>query len=152
MDTKLAAKPSGTPLEIAYPKGAEAQCRYLLTVSNMLLCDHSNRVNALWVGRMLEIYSEPEFQGHPCATHDIAILDKVSNPEDAAFLHLPINRCGAYMLPVSPSSVTNGNVPKKPDYLVGLQNLDTLRRLSDGTKNQINAIQKTYRQPIIRWE
>jgi hypothetical protein len=155
MNTKLTAKSPGSPPGTGYPEGAEAHCRYLGIVSNMLLHGHSTRAAAITmsVSRMSEIYSEPAFRRNPYAMHDLAILDKVSNPEDKAFLHLPIHQCGAYKLPVSPLKLyLNDNVPKKPDYIVGLQNLDTLRRIGDGTKTQINAIQKIYRQSLTRWQ
>jgi hypothetical protein len=52
-------------------------------------------------------------------------------------------QCGAYKLSVSPLKLyPNENVPKKPEYIVGLQNLDTLRRIGDGTKTQINTIKE----------
>jgi len=155
MNTKLVAKSPGSPPGIAYPEGAEAHCRYLGIVSNMLLRDHSTRAAAITmsVSTMSEIYSEPAFQGNAHVMHDLAILEKVSNPNDQAFLHLPMHQCGAYKLPVSPLKLyVNDNVPKKPDYIVGLQNFDTLRRLSDGTKTQINTIQKIYRQPLTEWD
>ena len=155
MNTKAAAKSPGSPPGISYPEGAEAHCRYLGIVSNMLLRGHSTRAAGITmsVSRMSQIYSEPAFQGNSYAMHDLEILNKVSNPEDPAFLHLPVHQCGAYKLPVSPLKLyLNENVPKKPDYIVGLQNLDTLRRMGDGTKTKINTIQKIYRQPITKWE
>lgn len=64
-----------------------------------------------------------------------------------------MHQCGAYKLSVSPLKLyLNDNVPKKPEYIVGLQNLDTLRRIGDGTKTQINTIQKIYRQPLTKWD
>jgi hypothetical protein len=64
-----------------------------------------------------------------------------------------MNQCGAYKLPISPSKFyLNRNVPKKPDNIVGLQNFDTLHRLSDATKIQINTIEQVYRQAITKWD
>lgn len=154
MNIKLAVKPPGSPLRIDYPEGAEARCRYLGIVSNMLHRDHPTRASgpAMSVSRLSEIYSEPAFQENPYAMHDLAILEKVSDPKDRAVRHLPLNQCGAYKLPVSPLKFYTNEVPKKLDNIVGLQNLDTLRRLSDGTKTQINAIQQVYRQPLTKWD
>jgi hypothetical protein len=102
---------------------------------------------------MSEVFLEPAFQRNPYAMHDLAILERVSDPHDPAFFHLPMHRCAAYKFPVSPSKFyLKDNVPKKPEHLVGLQNLDTLRRLSEGMKTQINAIQRVYRQPLTKWE
>jgi hypothetical protein len=155
MNAKLAAKSPDSPRGIVYPDGAEAHCRYLGIASNMLLRDYSTRASELTmsVSRIREIYSQPAFQGNAYAMHDLAIIQKVSNPKDSAFHHLPLNRCGAYKLPILPLKLyLDNNVPKKPDYIVGLQNLDTLCRLSEGTKTQINAIQRVYRQPLTKWD
>lgn len=150
IDLKLAAD---SPPGVGYPEGAEGHCRYLLIVSNMLLLDPAKRAHGLWVAQMMQIYSEPEFHGHACAMHDLAILEKVSEKDDPACYHLPIDQCGAYKLPVLPINThLNDDVPKKPDYIVGLKNFDTLRRPSDGTKAQINVVQRAYRQPLTKWE
>lgn len=89
IDLKLAAD---SPPGVGYPEGAEGHCRYLLIVSNMLLLDPAKRAHGLWVAQMMQIYSEPEFHGHACAMHDLAILEKVSEKDDPACYHLPIDQ------------------------------------------------------------
>lgn len=88
----------------------------------------------------------------PYNSYDLAILSKA--PQDAsARVYLPEGKCGVFMLaPQCFNFHQHPAVPKQPEYLVGMQNLEVLRKLDDTTKMHINSMQRQWGQKVTTWE
>ena len=89
----------------------------------------------------------------PHQAHDLAILRKVPNKRASALKHLPLDKCSvsAFGLRHFDFHLSPG-VPRKPDNIVGLQNLDVLSRLDQQTKEAINELQRIHEQKLTKWQ
>jgi hypothetical protein len=104
------------------------------------------------VARAMEILSM--FKSSRYVMHDYAILSKVRNKHSKmASSYLPRRLCSVSVLgPPIFSFHKSPGAPKKPDNIVGLQNLDVLSRLDEKTKVQINDLQRLHEQKVTEWE
>jgi len=103
------------------------------------------------VGDAVKILSV--YKGFPHQAHDLAILSKVPNQNDLAYKHLPLHMCSASVLPPRQFHFSQlPGVPRKPDNIVGLQNLDSIRRLSHNDKMEINLMEVQHGQKVTKWE
>jgi len=104
------------------------------------------------VARAMEILSK--FKSSPYVQHDYAILSKVRNKHaKLASAYLPRRLCSVSVLgPPTFSFHRSPGVPRKPEEMVGLQNLDVLSRLDHKTKMQINDLQRLHGQKVTEWE
>lgn len=124
----------------------------------LMLCDlyaleprNETRKQSLSVDTAMALLTELEPSPH--ILHDLAILEKVPDKNELVVHHLPIEECAAFKLPLPHFTFhQNPHLNKQPDYIVGRQNLDALRRLDSEDKEYINWYQKEYGQKITTWE
>jgi len=103
------------------------------------------------VGAVVKVLEE--YKQFPYQAHDLAILSKVPNQKDLALQHLPLHKCSVSVLaPRRFSFHQFPDVPRKPDNIIGLQDLDTFRRLDHATRSTINAMQRQYGQRVTAWK
>ncbi|KAM0695989.1 hypothetical protein Q7P36_004472 [Cladosporium allicinum] len=89
----------------------------------------------------------------PYNSYDLAILSQVQNQKAPARKHLPKKKCSVFMLePQCFNFHQMPAVPKKLDYVVGMQNLQVLRNLDDATKNSVNSIERQLGPNTTNWD
>jgi hypothetical protein len=134
-------------------KQAEARIRHILLLEELFAYDPSripgHRVQT--VGEAIKLLSQsPDEAYHQ---HDLWILEAVEKREDPASDHLLREHCSACKLePVLSAIYQSEDVPRKPDHIVGLQNIKTLSKLSADIKKEINEMQRKYRAQITDWD
>jgi hypothetical protein len=131
--------------------GLEGACRHLLLVKELFWEDSRRIVPRLTVGHLVRSLSI--WKDLPYNSYDLATLSKVSNQNAPALMHLSMENCSVFRLaPQCFNFHDQPGVQKKPDFLVGMQNLEVLRNLDDTTKIQINTMQRQCGQGVINWE
>lgn len=135
-------------------KGEEAYFRHLCFLCDLCLSAHETKEGTPTMsvegatGLLSGLRSEPHI------VHDLGILQEVSKEgkNEPAYKHLLIKNCSASMLPLPQLSFhTNQHLPKKPDYLVGRQNMEAQRFLKGSVKKEINRIQTKLGQKVTEW-
>lgn len=147
----LVATPDSTIA--AAMKQAEARIRHILLLEELFTCGSKNapghRVKT--VGEAIKLLSESPNEAYH--QHDLRILEAVEGREDPASDHLLRNRCSACTLePVLSVVHQSDDIPQKPDHIVGLQNMETLGKLSANVKKEINEMQRKYRAQLTQWD
>jgi hypothetical protein len=108
-------------------------------------------VPILTVGHLVETFFIAK--DLPYNSYDLATLSNVPNQNDPAWIHLSREDCSASRLALQCFNFhAKPAVPKEPDFLVGMQNLEALRTLDDATKMQINIMQRQCGQKVTSWE
>jgi hypothetical protein len=89
----------------------------------------------------------------PYNSYDLAILSQVPNQKAPARKHLPKEKCSVFMLePQCFNFHQMPAVPKKPDYVVGMQIFQVLRNLDDATKKSVKSIERQLGPNATDWE
>jgi hypothetical protein len=128
----------------------EGACRHLILLTELYWDDSRSTGPKLNVGRLIREFSVGEHLLYN--SHDLAILSKVSDPKAPARLNLPKEDCSVSMLePQCFNFHRMPAVPRKPDFLVGMQNLQVLRALDDDTRRSINMVQRGLGQKATVW-
>ena len=144
---------TATSLQAPTSKHAEAYVQHLLILSNLYLLDAQTMgyIPTTSVKQMIDALTELELTPH--VLHDLTIIKKVVNTKEPAYKHLPLSECSAHKLPLPRLAFHQTPVvPKKPVHIVGRQNLESIRRLDETAKQEINIVQRMYGQPITEWE
>lgn len=103
------------------------------------------------VGSMMKALQKHKHFPHQA--HDLAILSKVPNKKALALKHLPLDKCSVSVFGLRHFDFHKSpGVPRKPDNIVGLQNLDVLSRLDQQTKQGINELQRIHEQKLTQWQ
>jgi hypothetical protein len=128
----------------------EGAFRHLILLTELYWDDSRSVGPKLDVGRLIREFSVGEHL--PYSSHDLAILRKVSDRKAPARLHLPKENCNVSMLePQCFNFHQMPAVPRKPDFLVGMQNLQVLQTLDDATRRSIDAVQRGLGQKATVW-
>jgi hypothetical protein len=132
-------------------ESAESACRHLILLTELYWHDSRSIGPRLKVSQLVREFSVGKHL--PYNSYDLATLSKVSDQEAPARLHLPKENCSVSML--EPQCFNFHRMPAvvtKPDFFVGMQNLEVLRNLEDTTKMQINSVQRRWSQKVTKWE
>lgn len=134
---------------------AEARIRHIILLGELFAFDSSrstgNRVAAKTVREVIKLLSEHSDGLY--TQHDVRILEAAENKEDPATNYLSQEICSACKLePIISAVHQSAEFPQKPDHLVGLQNIKTLRELSADTKKEINDMQRKFRAQVTPWD
>jgi hypothetical protein len=134
---------------------AEARIRHIILLGELFTFDPSritgNRVAVKTVKEVIKLLSEHSDGLY--TQHDVRIMEAAENKEDPATNHMSRELCSACKLgPIISAVHQSAEFPQKPDHLVGLQNIKTLRELSADTKKEINDMQRKFRAQVTPWD
>ena len=142
-----------TSLHAPSSKDAQACLSHMLILCGLFLLDANNTRHGRLasVGEIIASFSAAEQTPH--VLHDLAILKNASDPKKPAYKHLLLTECSVYKLPLPRLTFHQTPlVPKKPDHIVGRQNLNALHTLDISAKQEINRTQWMYGQSLTKWE
>ena len=132
---------------------AETRIRHILVLGELFTLDPNEIASSpgKTVGDVIELFSKHSDDLY--YQYDLRILEAVENKKASAKNHLLLENCSGYKLrPIISAVHQSDMVPRKPDHIVGLQNVKTLSELSAETKRAINAAQRKFNAPVTQWD